>query len=99
MKRPLFSLGKTLEALELLAFALAAVALVLTGPIIWFVRLWMEKYFVGAVSVLIIWVVSVFTVAFEVRRKAVTAISLGIFLAWLVTLSWIFRDYISALIP
>jgi len=73
-------------------FVCTATALVAIGPMIWSYRLFTADRVGGASVVAILWLVSVVAVAREVRRKAITVISFGIFLTWLVVLVWVFHD-------
>lgn len=91
MKRSIRFAGGVLGAIEFVAFALAAIGLVAVGPFIWCYRLFAGEHFVWAALVCICWLYSVAIVGFEVRRRAITAISFGVFLAWLVVLVWVFH--------
>jgi hypothetical protein len=91
MKRYLESAGGALETLEFVVFICAAVVLVAVGPSIWLYRLFTSERTAWAVVIFVLWAASVVIVAREVRRKAITIISFGIFLAWLVVLVWVFR--------
>jgi hypothetical protein len=93
MKRSIELTGGALQAVEFVVFVCAAIALVAIGPLIWFYRLFTADRFAWSAAVAILWLGSVVTVAREVRRKAITVVSFGVFLAWLVVLVWIFRDW------
>ena len=92
MKRSIELAGGALQAFEFVVFVCAATALVAVGPLIWSYQLFTTDRVVGAVMVAILWLASVVTVAREVRRKAITVISFGVFLTWLVVLVWVFHD-------
>jgi hypothetical protein len=49
--------------------------------------------FIPLSFVVVFWILSLAVVISEMRRKAVTAVSLGIFLAWLVVLGFIFSKH------
>jgi hypothetical protein len=95
MKRSIELVGGALEALEFVVFVCAATALVAVGPVIWFYRLFIAGRVAWAGFVAVLWLASVLTVAREVRRKAITVISFGVFLAWLVILVYVFRDWLG----
>ncbi|MBA4149870.1 MAG: hypothetical protein H0X66_17285 [Verrucomicrobia bacterium] len=82
-----------LAALEFIIYVLAAIAMVAVGPGIWFYRLISAQQSVSATLVAVFWIISVFFVAREVRRGAITAFSLGIFLSWLIVLFYVFRHW------
>jgi len=84
--------GGALQAFEFVVFVCAATALVAVGPMIWSYRLLTADRVAGATIVAILWLASVVTVAREVRRKAITVVSFGVFLTWLVVLVWVFHD-------
>jgi hypothetical protein len=92
MKRSIELAGGALQAFEFVVFVCAATALVAIGPMIWSYQLFTADRVVGAAVVGILWLASVVTVAREVRRKAITVVSLGVFLTWLVVLVWVFHD-------
>jgi hypothetical protein len=94
MRRSIELAGGALQAIEFVVFVGAAIALVAIGPLIWIRRLLIADQLVLAVVVVILWLGSVIGVAREVRRRAITVVSFGIFLAWLVVLVWVFRDWI-----
>ena len=85
-------MGGALQAFEFVVFVCAATALVAVGPMIWSYRLLTADRVAGATIVAILWLASVVTVAREVRRKAITVVSFGVFLTWLVVLVWVFHD-------
>lgn len=93
MKRSIEFAGGALQAFEFVVFVCAATALVAIGPMIWFYRLLTADRVVWAAVVAILWLTSVGTVAREVRRKAITLVSFGIFLTWLVVLVWVFWNW------
>ncbi len=93
MKRSIEWAGEALQALEFIACVCFATALVAIGPVIWCHRLFTAGRFAWGCIVAILWLCSVVTIALEVRRKALTLISLGIFLTWLVVLFWVFNDW------
>jgi len=74
-------------------FVCAATALVAVGPMVWSYRLFTADHVAGAAVIAILWLASVVTVAREVRRRAITVVSFGVFLAWLVILVWVFRGW------
>ncbi len=92
MKRSIEFAGGALEAFEFVVFVCAAIALVAVGPLIWCYRLFTADRVAGATIVAILWLASVVTVAREVRRKAITVVSFGVLLTWLVVLVWVFHD-------
>ena len=92
MKHSIKIAGEALQAFEFVVFVCAATALVGIGPFIWFYRLFAGDRLGAASVVAILWLASVITVAFEVRRKAITVVSFGVFLTWLVGLVWVFHD-------
>lgn len=91
MKHALKLAGRGLEAVEFFVFACAAIGLVAFGPVIWVLRLFAAHHFLSATLVGIGWLGSVIAVVVEVRRRAVTVVSFGLLLAWLVTLVWVFQ--------
>ena len=95
MKRSIKLAGGALEAFEFVVFVCAAMALVAVGPLLWVYRLFKADHIAWAVVVSIVWVASVVVVAREIRRKAITVVSFGVFLAWLIVLVWIFRDWFA----
>jgi hypothetical protein len=94
MKRSIELAGGALEAFEFVVFVCAATALVAIGPLIWSYRLFTGDHVTGAAVVAILWLASVVLVAREVGRKAITVVSFGVFLTWLVVLVWVFRDWL-----
>jgi len=92
MKRSIELAGGALQAFEFFVFVCAATALVAIGPLVWSYRLFIADRVAGAAVVAILWLGSVVTVAREVRRKAITVVSLGVLLTWLVVLVWVFHD-------
>ena len=92
MKRSIELAGGALQAFEFVVFVCAATALVAIGPMIWSYRLFTADRIVGAAVVAILWLTSVVTIAREVRRKAITVLSFGVFLTWLVVLVWVFHE-------
>jgi hypothetical protein len=93
MKRSIELAGGALQAFEFVVFVCAAIALVAIGPFIWSYRLFTTDRVGTASIVAILWLASVVTVAREVRRKAITVVSFGVFLTWLVVLVWVFHDW------
>jgi hypothetical protein len=93
MKRSIELAGGALQAFEFVVFVCAAIALVAIGPFIWSYRLFTTDRVSAASIVAILWLTSVVTVAREVRRKAITVVSFGVFLTWLVVLVWVFHDW------
>jgi hypothetical protein len=89
MKRSIEWAGGALEALQFVVFVCAAVALVVVGPVVWLYRLFATGRVAWAALVAVLWVGSVLTVAREVRRKAISVVSFGVFLAWLLVLVWV----------
>src|SRR5262249_39247094 len=71
------------------------------GPFIWMYWLAKSHRAAPAITVGLFWLVCVGIIACEVRRKAITAVSLFIFLVWLVVLAFVFSfhfgSFISAL--
>lgn len=94
MKRFLKFAGEALEAIEFLAFVCAAIALVAVGPFVWIYQLFAADRVVVASVIAILWLASATAVGGEVFRKAITIVSFGVFLAWLVTLTWVFHDWL-----
>jgi hypothetical protein len=93
MKRSIELAGGALQAFEFVVFVCAATALVAVGPFIWSYRLFTGDRVAAASGVAILWLASVVTVVREVRRKAITVVSFGVFLTWLVVLVWVFHDW------
>jgi len=93
MKRCIELAGGALEAFEFVVFVCAAIALVAVGPAIWSYRLFTANRLALAVAVAILWIASLATIGLEVRRSAITVVSLGVFLTWLVVLVWVFGDW------
>ena len=93
MKRSIELAGGALQAFEFVVFVCAATALVAIGPMIWFYRLFAADRVAWAAVVAILWLASVGAVAREVRRKAITVVSFGVFLTWLVLLACVFQDW------
>ena len=83
MKRSIEWAGDLLQTLEFVAYACVATTLVVIGPLIWCHRLFTTGRFAWAFVVGLLWFASVVTIAVEVRRKRLTEISIGVFLAWL----------------
>jgi len=92
MKRYIEFTAGAAEAIEFVIFVSMAAVLVAVGPLIWFYRLLTSHHAALATVVAICWFGSVFVVAREVRNKAITAFSFGVFLAWLVVLAYVFHD-------
>jgi hypothetical protein len=92
MKRSIELAAGVLQAVEFVVFTGAATILVAIGPPIWLYRLFTADRIAMAIIVAISWLGSVFTIALEVRRKAITAVSLGVFFAWLIVLVLVFQD-------
>ena len=91
MKRYIEFVGEGAEAIEFVVFAILAALLVAVSPVIWLYRLIASHHGAIATLVAVCWLGSVFAVAREVRNKAITAISLALFLAWLVVLAYVFH--------
>jgi hypothetical protein len=91
MKRRIQYAFEALTAIEFIIYLVVAGALVLVGPGIWIYRLITASRVALAAIVATLWVVSVAAVIREVRLGAITVVSLGIFLTWLVTLVYVFR--------
>jgi len=83
--------GGALQAFEFVVFVCAATALVAIGPAIWTYRLFAAGHAATAAAVATLWLASVAMVAYEIRREAISIVSLGVFLAWLVVLVWAFE--------
>ena len=98
MKRYIELAGEGLEAIEFVVFTFAATALVAVGPLIWFCQLITAHRFSWAAAVAVLWLASVVVAAREVRRGAITAFSLGVFLTWLVILVYVFHAWIDWII-
>ncbi len=94
MKRSIELAAGALETFEFVVFVCAATALVAIGPLIWAYRLFAADRVAWAAVVAILWLASVVTVAREIRRKATTVVSFGVFLIWLVVLVWVFQDWL-----
>jgi hypothetical protein len=92
MKRFIEFTGGTLQALEFVTFVCLAAALVLIGPVLWSYQLFNAERIYAAVIVAILWPASLITLGYEIQGKAITSISGGIFLGWLVALAWVFSD-------
>jgi hypothetical protein len=91
MKRRIQFAFEALTAIEFIIYVVLAAALVLVGPGIWIYRLITADRMAPGIIVAMLWIVSVAAVIREVRRGAITALSLGIFLTWLVMLVYVFR--------
>lgn len=81
-----------MAAVEFLIYTIAATALVAVGPFFWLWRLVSSERILAGAIVGLLWAVSVVIVACEVRRRAITAVSLGVILSWLVVLVYVFGD-------
>lgn len=81
-------IGHLGEALELLAL----IAFVALGPLVWMYRLLADGRLLHLALVAAPWIVSVFVIGREVRRKSLTVVSLGIFLTWMVVLGYVFHE-------
>ncbi len=92
MKRHLELVGEAAEAVEFVVFAVLAGLLVAIGPVIWVYRLLANHHGAAATVVAVCWLGSVVAIAREVRNKAITALSLALFLAWLILLAYVFHD-------
>jgi hypothetical protein len=95
VKRIIESAGGALEAVQFMVYVCAAIALVAVGPFIWLYRLFTAERTGWAMVVSLIWITSVVVVAREVWRKAITVVSFGVFLTWLVVLVWVFHDWFA----
>ncbi|MDB6029645.1 MAG: hypothetical protein JWM68_5868 [Verrucomicrobiales bacterium] len=95
MKRYIKLAGEALEGIEFVVYIIAAIILVAVGPLIWFLQLIISHRINWATAVAILWFGSVAVVVREVRRKAITAFSLGIVLTWLIVLVYVFRDWVA----
>jgi hypothetical protein len=80
-------IGDTIQLLSL-------IALVVIGPFVWMWQL-VAGGRVGQFSIVVsLWLASLVVIGWEVRRKAVTAISLGVFLTWMVALAYVFHEHL-----
>jgi hypothetical protein len=93
MKRSIEFAGGVLQAIEFVVFVCGAVALVAIGPFIWIYRLFGADRIAWAAIVALCWLGSVVTVGRDVRRGAITLVSFGLFLAWLVLLGYVFHEW------
>ena len=91
MKRAIEVIGGIADGIELLLLCL----LVVVGPFIWFYWLVKAHRFESALTVALFWLASTGIVGREVRRKAITAVSLFVFLVWLVALILVFRAHFA----
>ena len=89
MKKLIQVFGDTLQALELLGMLLVVVI----GPFVWMWRLGASNHLFLFSAVVMVWLLSLGMIAYEVRRKKVTAVSLGIVLTWLVALVLALGNY------
>ncbi|MBI3413958.1 MAG: hypothetical protein HY043_01350 [Verrucomicrobia bacterium] len=80
-------IGDTLQLLSL-------VALVVVGPFVWMWQLFAGGRFSQFAIVVAFWLLSLAVIGWEVRRKAITAVSLGVFLTWMVVLAFVFHGYL-----
>src|SRR5258708_3214525 len=94
MKRAIEFVAGGVEAIEFIIFVVLATLLVAVGPLIWFFRLLTSHHAALALVVATMWVGSVFAVAREVNNKAITSMSLGVFVAWLVVLVYVFHGFL-----
>jgi hypothetical protein len=94
MKRYLEFAGGAVERIEAILFAFAAAVLVAAGPPIWCYRLVVGHHATLAVAICSLWLVSVGAITVEVRNKALTAVSLGLVLTWLMAMAYVFHDAI-----
>jgi hypothetical protein len=92
IKRHVTTVAGVLVAIEFLIYIIAATIIVAVGPFVWVYRLFTSERFPAAAIVTILWAVSVFILCREVKRRAITAVSLGVFLFWLILLVYVFRD-------
>jgi hypothetical protein len=90
------------RAIERIAGILAGVESIIlpglfvaVGPFIWFYRLMRANQTGQAVTVVLFWLASMSVVGYEVRRRAITALSLFVFLVWLVVLACVFGDHLA----
>ncbi len=73
---------------------LSLIALVVVGPFVWMWQL-VAAGRSGQFSIVVsLWLVSLAVIGWEVRRKAVTAVSLGVFLIWMVALAYVFHEHL-----
>jgi hypothetical protein len=87
-------IGEGFEALWFVTYICAAAALVAIGPALWIRRLIATHRFGWAGCLAIVWLTSVAIVARDVWRKRISHLSIGLFLAWLVVLVWVFNVFV-----
>jgi len=87
-------IGEGFEAVWFITYVCAAVALVAIGPALWIRRLIATHRFGWAGCLAIVWLASVVIVARDLRRKRITHLSIGLFLAWMVVLVWVFNVFV-----
>lgn len=95
MKRSLEIAAEALHGAEFILCACVALVLVAVGPVIWCHRLISADRIAWAIVVAVLWLGSIVVVAFEVHRKAITAVSSGFFLAWVLVMLWVFRGWFA----
>jgi len=80
---------RTLEGIE---YIIPPLLLVAIGPFVWFYWLASAHRPAWAATVALSWLASIGIVGYEVRRKAITAFSLFVFLVWLIALVYVFES-------
>ena len=91
MKRTLEIIGGIADALRLVL----PVLFVGIAPFAWMYRLFAGGKPAQAATVAVCWLFSAIVFVVAVRRRMPAAIPLGVFLAWLVILAFVFYDWIS----
>jgi hypothetical protein len=89
MKRTLEAIVSMYEGVEYIVLPLLLVAI---GPFVWFYWLASAHRTAWALTVALSWLASIGIVGYEVRRKAITAVSLFVFLVWLIVLMNVFES-------
>jgi hypothetical protein len=89
VKKIITLFGDVSNALQLLGVLL----FVVVGPFIWMYWLAASHHFIPLSVVTVFWILSLAVVIREVRHKAVTPVSLGVFLVWLVVLGFVFSEH------
>ncbi len=95
MKRAFERIAALCEAVEAVELMIFLGLLVTVGPFIWLHWIVMSDRSGFAIAVLVSWLASVGVIGFEVRRRAITAMSLFVFLAWIVILVFVFSDHFA----
>ena len=91
MKKAIEWIGGICDALN----ALPLILLPIFGPFLWAYWLVKGRDFTGLLWLAILWLLSITIIAIEFRRGKKLYISLGLFLAWMVILTYVYTKHFA----